>query len=486
MYIKIFTYQQYLILYVDPNIKNIHILLNESNKQNIYYIICDKDQNVTHAENNVFLIKIKENYWNSLICHNNLIKTNTYKLKNMQKITFDFLCDINLKNYTSLISDSRIFIVNGQLNIYKKLLLETKEQNLANENQCTVQKNFYDLINSICEKFLGDFNYEDYHKITLLQSNSNINLFKTEIYELMNLNNVIYENKTFYDASHQKLNIKDIENDYEMRHYKQRTYLKDKIEITLNSNVLVLDYIYDHYNFGEFVDVLKRLIYLKNTRDLNLEIMRLEKTDVKEIENYFNKFDFKLNTNKINWNYNKSYKIKNCYVNICKSKICRNFISDTTRFFLNKLFNSHELNLNLKYKLFLSRGTGKRFSINNEYFYSELLKRGFVFLNGSESLNAIQKHFTNASIIVGEHGSLFQNVYFCKKNPLIIELSPTKFGQHMPFMGNSTQMGFLHLIFFLEAINLENEIEGTRGPLHLKYNDDTVNKILTLIDCVEI
>jgi len=294
-------------------------------------------------------------------------------------------------------------LIKNQYANYKSFIYEINNVFIPTNDE--INKNFYNLINLILNSFLENFNYEEYHKITILKTNSNINAFKTEIYESIELENVIYENKTFYDNEKKELCINEIKNDYEMKHFKKREYLKNKTYIKIENNVVILDYIYDHYNFGEFVDVLKRLIYLKKTNNLS-EMMTLEKKDVKNIEYYFEKFDLKLNCNKINWNKNDTFQFKKCYLNVCKSNISRNFVSATTRFFINKLFNPFQCNVNLKYKLFLSRGSGKRFSINSEYFYAELMKRNFIFLNGSESLDTIQKYFTNACIIVGEHGSL--------------------------------------------------------------------------------
>jgi len=74
MYLKIFSYQEHVILYLNPTIKNIFILLNKNNEKNIYYIICGKNQIMQHNENNIFIVKIDDNYWSYLINHNHLLK----------------------------------------------------------------------------------------------------------------------------------------------------------------------------------------------------------------------------------------------------------------------------------------------------------------------------------------------------------------------------------------------------------------------------
>lgn len=75
-------------------------------------------------------------------------------------------------------------------------------------------------------------------------------------------------------------------------------------------------------------------------------------------------------------------------------------------------------------RLYLSRGSFKR-RIKNEQEVQEFMKeRGFVVIDGSESLSEHVKMFRSAEKIVGYHGSLFKNILFCKNNPEIVEFCP--------------------------------------------------------------
>lgn len=495
MYCELLSFQENVILYINPNITHFQFYMNDKNKKNKYFIFheqlfCDiysknsKFSNMCLNKNNVKFIKLENKNWEKLL----LKTTNNTWIENLSE---KFLDEINEKDYTKKIKPHYQHLIESQKNAYKNSLCGTYTESIDINNFTEL----FTKISEILKQIEFNHDYINYFKTYKLKLYDNINDIRTESYNLIQLNNIIYKNKTFYDAVENIILNKNLNYDYEISKFAPRDYSKKLVIKSIDTDVFFLDYTFDHYNFGEFIDVLRRLLYLKisdikkyNITKINL--LSLKRTDVISIDYYFKKFNFiENNENIIDWaNINQKIILnKNVYINTCKTNfnIYRNYISKTTSFLMNEIFNPYEIDSNVKYKLFLSRDKTKRESVNKQYFYDELLKRNFVFLNGSESLDTIQKYFTNASIIVGEHGSLFQNIYFCKLNPFIIELSPVKFGDHMIFLLNSLNLGLNHLLFFLEAVNLENETEGRRGPLHLKYDDYTVNKILTLIDSVK-
>lgn len=498
MYCELLSFQENVVLYLNPNVSQLQIYINNKNKLNNYFIFHEQSFSNTYRKNsklnftnlskndNVKFIKLKDKIWEKL-----LSKTlnNTW----VENITEKFIENINHANYTKMIRSHYQYLIEFKHNAYKTSL-EFNHDKLQ-----TTDDDFTELFNNIaeiCKQINFDYDYKKYFNIYKLKIFNNINDIKIESFNLIKLNDIIYENKTFYDNNKNEIANQKLLNDYEIANFKSRDYAKKLVTTFVTNDVFYIDYTFDHYNFGEFIDVLKRLLYVKKS-DLEkyhiskTDLLSLKRTDVIDINYYFKQFNFiENNKNIIDWaNINQQIILpNNTYINTCSANfdIYRNYISKTTSFLMNEYFNKHDIQHDLKYKLFLSRDGTKRESVNKKYFYDELLKRNFIFLNGSESLDTIQKYFTNASIIVGEHGSLFQNVYFCKSNPFIIELSPVKFGDHMIFLLNSLNLGLNHLLFFLEAINLENEVEGRRGPLHLKYNDETVNNILTIVDNIKI
>ena len=436
-------------------------------------------------DDNIKFIITEFDYWNFIECHNLKLQNQTFKIINDADITLDFIDNINLENYKLQVRETRKCLLVGLTNTYKKYLENIETNNIFCEHYTEIYKNFIILMNKICEDIGFHYNYEKYFVTYKSKIMKDINHTRTEIYKLINLQNVYYKNRVYYDTDWNEIIHINLKNDHELCKA-NKSYITNKpTEIHIKDNILCLDYFYDHYNFGEFIDVLKRLLYIDESIP-DIKLLRLRRTDVKDIDYYFSKFDFIKETLKlIQWNdVTTTFKLDNVYINTCCSKICRNYISKMTAFLINEKFNTCELS-NEKLKLFLYRDK-KRQSVNNKYFFDELHKRNFIFINGSETLEQIIYFFTNASIIVGEHGSLFQNTYFCKRHPFIIEISPLKFGDHMVFHGHSVQREYIHLLFFLDAINLENEIEGSRGPLHIKYDDITLNKILKIIDTIII
>lgn len=77
--------------------------------------------------------------------------------------------------------------------------------------------------------------------------------------------------------------------------------------------------------------------------------------------------------------------------------------------------------------IYLSRNhvrPGERGVLNNNQVETFLKKRGYLILDGTESLGRIVDLFSRAEVVVGPHGSLFANSIYCKENARIIEYCP--------------------------------------------------------------
>jgi capsular polysaccharide biosynthesis protein len=94
----------------------------------------------------------------------------------------------------------------------------------------------------------------------------------------------------------------------------------------------------------------------------------------------------------------------------------------------------------------------------------------FVVIDGSESLHKIIYYFTNASLIIGPHGSMFKNMIYCKKNPVLMELCPST--RHKCFLWNAVKCKFLMFYIVLESDKEEN----------ILLNKSNILKILKIIE----
>lgn len=120
---------------------------------------------------------------------------------------------------------------------------------------------------------------------------------------------------------------------------------------------------------------------------------------------------------------------------------------------MNKRMNPEFGTVNpTSYKLYLTRGGFGR-SIRDEAPLIELLKEKyrFVILNGSESLAETIHYFSNATLILGAHGSLMKNMIWCLKNPVFIEMTPLTRSQNPCFVGNSSSVGFQTMYFICDC-----------------------------------
>lgn len=92
-------------------------------------------------------------------------------------------------------------------------------------------------------------------------------------------------------------------------------------------------------------------------------------------------------------------------------------------------------------KLYLRRPKGNtRIVINEEEVVSFLKNKDFTILDGTEGIKEHVRLFRNARVIIGMHGSLFKNLIFSDKNPLVYEFCPHNREDHN-FEGMGKTMG---------------------------------------------
>tara|TARA_Y100000592_G_scaffold18799_1_gene28759 strand:- start:14419 stop:15405 length:987 start_codon:yes stop_codon:yes gene_type:complete len=101
-------------------------------------------------------------------------------------------------------------------------------------------------------------------------------------------------------------------------------------------------------------------------------------------------------------------------------------ISKGGRDYLNSKYSKLCSNEKEETKLYLKRPSAKSRSVLNDEEIIKFLKdEGFTIVSGKEGIREHIKLFKNASIIIGAHGSLFRNMIFCEKSPVVYELCPS-------------------------------------------------------------
>lgn len=319
-----------------------------------------------------------------------------------------------------------------QLEFYNKLLDEITS--FLNENIDCFKNNIVNF-----KEFASIYNFE---KCGFIYPNGISNNIVLE--------NVYYINKRWYDQNRKPINVEGFYQDFEYReyqnHYENTQWVNGITDITnvtnfqtIEEEVMFLDYVYGFYNFGEFWDVIKRLIMSKKK---NLPLFHLSHNRITDIKYYFDKLQFKYPTiyNK-NERSNKLYFFHKINITISKNSYCRGYIDKYFAYQFNKCLNPPNAISEKSYNIYLARGSYGRSIINEEQIVNVLKKKyNFIVLNGTESLEKTIHYFTNAKIMLGAHGSLMKNMIWSKKNPVLIELCPHT--RHDCFYGNSTNLGF--------------------------------------------
>jgi hypothetical protein len=259
------------------------------------------------------------------------------------------------------------------------------------------------------------------------------------------------------------------ENDFEYRSFpkQEHTDITHETPVEIPTDVLYLDYIYGFYNFGEFWDILKRLMY---TETKHLPLFRLERNRVTDIDVYVRNFGFDF-ASQYPCKANTLYHFQTVHITSLHGGT-RGIMDRFFTYRLNRVMNP-ELPVPFSYRLYLTRGTFGR-SIVDEKLIIDFLKEkhNFVILNGSESRKETMYYFTNASLLLGAHGSLMKNKVWCAKNPIFVELTPLSRSGNPCFVANAVSQG-LQSLYFICACDDKEQI-------HLR--DDQRNALFELID----
>lgn len=205
-----------------------------------------------------------------------------------------------------------------------------------------------------------------------------------------------------------------------------------KIERPLPSKIKELpsekNYVYGHcyfnvYVYGHLHDNLQDLKKIEqiNVRDPILLTPRLTK-HVNNLNHHLSLFGYTSNNiNELGLGDNSDflYKIDTLYYPSptaypsCASKDGLKFIK--------KKYKELGGNQPSNAKLYLTRPPDKRCVANNHEIIKLLKNKGFIILDGGESLQSHVGLFRGAKIIIGAHGALFKNIIFCENNPRILE-----------------------------------------------------------------
>jgi hypothetical protein len=415
----------------------IYILTNNHEIYNSVYLNSLKDKNIfifyTSLNFKLFykLHSLRHNYF-----YKNKIK-NTEKILdivNQISVPFDkyprmqcynrkqqFENDLKyLLNNTNIIIDG-IKELDKENKIYEDIIKYTPIEKLDYYNKLFEDINLY-IINNI-EDIKNEYNFKEFADNYLFFECKNIvNFF---VSNTIQLENVYYINKKWYDKNKNPINIDEFYNDFEYRYYENHheNTMWDKAILDIKNNnslmvqkieeeVMFLDYLYGFYNFGEFWDVIKRLMV---STKKNLPLFHLKNNRITNINYYFDKLKFKYPTPyQKEERSNKLFYFNKVNITIIKGG-CRGILNNNFAYKFNKLFNENKI-IQKSYNIYLARGAYGR-SIQNESEIINILKEkyNFIVLNGTESLEDTIHYFTNAKIIFGTHGSLMKNMIWSKK-----------------------------------------------------------------------
>jgi hypothetical protein len=512
-YFCIYNFNGIQILYYNvQNIHNFEYKLKQYINNNSYsnyklYIIYHFDKEIEFEfikEKPIYLIYTKINYelffYLHKLRHDYFYKNNLNHLLSNKEILLDIYDKINVTKEN--------FKDNKQCHMYNRLqwIIPNYKNSLQINKQIIEIIDYLDTTNELQEyikenKPIEKINYYNnlleeikYFLENNIFSFSNIMDFKefAECYTFNKhehlfiiginsknivLENVYYINKCWFDKDKKPFNPDNFYNDFEYREHNiyyennKKVYEIDSISVfqEIKEEVMFLDYLYGFYNFGEFWDVIKRLLVSEKK---GLPLFHLSNNRITNIEYYFDKLSFKFPTNyQKQENNNKLYYFHKVNISTVVG-YSRGYIDKYFAYHFNKLLNE-EKNINdNNYHIYLARGSYGR-SIKNEKEIVELLKckYNFIVLDGSETFEKTRHYFTNAKIILGAHGSLMKNVIWSKKNPIFIELCP--YTRHDCFGNNSQECGFTTFFFVVncdEKEQIELSHEQTKGLFELLDN----------------
>jgi len=353
-------------------------------------------------------------------------------------------------------TEDRRNYVEGQIrNVYKgnlsrSSIIQTRLSKLgiSTDTHDTLQSQLIDFTNTAIPVFSEWIDLGTFAAMYWFPYSSNIMpcfRTKTIVFE-----NVYYKNKQWYNSDRTPLIIEDFDKDFEYRSFPKLKHVDitgDEVE-NIQDEVVFLDYIYDFYNFGEFWDVVKRLLYANQK---GLPLFHLSVHRVSNIDYYFRHLGYTYPSPYV-YKRNKLFHFQKVHVSIIQGG-ARGIVDRFFTYRLNRLMNPEIREpLPFSYKLYLTRGSYKRGIIDEDTLINDLKSnQNFVILNGSEPLSEIIYYFTNASLIFGAHSSLIKNMIWSIKNPIVIDIMPLS-RSHTPDMcGNATTLGFQTFYFVCEC-----------------------------------
>jgi hypothetical protein len=479
---------------------NLYINNNTTATNGIIYIITNpykENINFDFIQNkNIILLKtdIDFDFFFKLhaLRHDYFYKNN---IKNTENLLNAFnKISVSWDNYPNMSCYNRreMFINNlhNDLNNYKKTIAEINESDVIgsieqntpiDQLECynTLLEDINNFLSENIESFSnGDIQFKEY--VTMYNFSRQHIITVKSVPNNIVLENVYYINKQWFDKDKTPLQMEDFYQDFEYTYWEYYAAhngwdasIKDISNIPvyqeIEEEVMFLDYVYWFYNFGEFWDVIKRLLLSKTK---NLPLFHLTRNRITNIQYYFDKLQFIYPTTyqKQERRCNKLFYFHKVHISLPTNIGCRGSIPKDFAYQFNKILNPCQIS-ETSYNIYLARGAYGR-SIQNEREIVDVLttKYNFIVLNGTESLEDTMRYFTNARIILGAHGSLMKNMIYCKKNPVLIELFPSS--RHDCFYGNARELGFLPF-FILVDCNKNEEII---------LNDQQMDELYEMLD----
>lgn len=439
-------------------------LLNGKNKIELFYS-CEQGR----LENNYELINLTYssiNFEETLKAHNyskNKINNQSKLLKGYEKISvpFEEIKETLKRDFNKSLKNNSI----EQGILASKALFLRKKEFYSNYKASLMH--FIKIVTSLFP-ILQTFDFEEY--LTHYRIINHHKLFCRSVYKTVTFNDVYYRNKGFYNKDGSFFNISQIQQDIEYKDYNKNklTIFPDK-SIEIQEHVLFLDYIYDFYNFGEFWDVVKRLIFLQ--KDDIKNFYGLQKHRILNINSYFEKAGIQFPPKYLRdygsvdetqeTNNGSTVFFKQVTFSVLENT-SRSSLDPWTLHMINKKYNTCKKSTE-KYVLYLSRGNMPRgFAQETELISLINDINNLKIINGSESFEEQQFLFTNAKAIIGVHGALQGNFIWNKNSALFIELTPLQRCVQLCHFNDAVDCGFDSIIIPClsnekEIINLNSE-----------------------------
>lgn len=430
---------------------------NNTAQKKITLIYSSESDKIVYNSSTINLFYSKINFEPVLFKHNQKhSRLSHLKIDEANLEIYDTLVRYNFQNLVECankINRKANPIIEQGVQESKKLLSQKFCQN-TQETDLTIQEfaNFLlavfhkdiPVVNYIKNNFLLYVTYYTFPITSILRNPTN--------YNTVYLENVFYKNKNFFNTEGVKLSEEDLAvfaNDIEYAKFNKKDFnINTGNCFTISEPVLFLDYIYNFYNFGEFWDIVQRLIFFEKIEPV--ELYTLINHRISDIKTYFDCVGFNFPgkyINNIKWNDFSSENavfFKKVYFSLINNT-CRGALNRWAAYEMNKLYNFYTPS-DEEYNLYLVRGKMARGILEEKDIIETFEKKyNFKILDGSETLEEQKHYFTNASFIIGAHSSLMKNIVWCKKNPVFVEMCPAS-RTHMCFYGNAKELGFPAII----------------------------------------